>query len=116
MKAATIAGLLAFLASQLLALFEPLRAALAIFAPWQRVFIVGGWCALVGAVTLLGGRDTARRKGWSSELCITMIGILAALMHFPSARFPPAPFVPREYIFGVLMLAACWLPAALIAH
>jgi len=116
MKGAVLAALLGGLSYQVVALFEPLKSTLSIFTPWERVLVIGGWCAFLSAMAVAGGRYTARRKGWRAELAIVLFGVAFAFVHFPSGRFHPVPPVPAEYALGVTEMAMCWIPAALVAH
>jgi hypothetical protein len=116
MKAAALAALLGGVTYQFLALLDPLKSTLSIFMPWERTIVIGSWCAFIGAMTLAGGRYTARFKGWRAEFGIVLIGVASALVHFPRGRLHQEPPVTYEYAIGVVEMALCWIPAALIAH
>jgi hypothetical protein len=116
MKAALIAGCLGFLAFQVAALFDPLRAMLSVFLPWQRVVVVGAWCAFLSITALLGGRKTAARYRWPAGICIALFGAAFAIVHFPTGRYGPMPVIRNQYLLGVVEMAAIWLTAALVSH
>lgn len=116
MKTTLIAALLGFGAFQILSWFDPLRTMLSVFLPWQRIAVVGAWCALLSVVGVLGGRMAAARYRWRPEFFILLFGIAFACVHFPSGRYGPRLIIPHEYLVGIVEMAAIWTSSALIAH